>query len=160
MFSIVITAEPLSLISPCLHIQQQRDEQSLVFGSSRAATCASTLNKSIEDDRVTPGFLLLQRESMEARRDKWSSIQDSFSQLFSLPCLWFEGKKFSREKIYIWVCFHLWKHVGAKNTFRSNFLVTWFFLFVAWNWVKVFFPRNQLDQIFSVRFLKFFFFFF
>lgn len=42
MFSIVITAELLSLISPCLHIQQQREaEQSLVFRSTRAATCAA-----------------------------------------------------------------------------------------------------------------------
>lgn len=80
------------------------------------------------------------------------------SELFSLPCLWFEGKKFSWEKIYIWVCFHQWKHVGAKITFRRSFFSYMIFPFCRVKVSKTIFSE-ELNQIFSVCFLKFFFFF-
>lgn len=79
------------------------------------------------------------------------------SELFSLPCLWFEGKKFSWEKIYIWVCFHQWKHVGAKITFRRSFFCYMIFPFCRVKMSKTIFSE-ELNQIFSVCFLKFFFF--
>lgn len=80
------------------------------------------------------------------------------SELFSLPCLWFEGKKFSWEKIYIQVCFHQWKHVGAKITFRRSFFSYMIFPFCRVKVSKTIFSE-ELNQIFSVCFLKFFFFF-
>lgn len=80
------------------------------------------------------------------------------SELFSLPCLWFGGKKFSWEKIYIWVCFHQWKHVGAKITFRRSFFCYMIFPFCRVKMSKTIFSE-ELNQIFSVCFLKFFFFF-
>lgn len=68
------------------------------------------------------------------------------SELFSLPCLWFGGKKFSWEKIYIWVCFHQWKHVGAKITFRRSFFSYMIFPFCRVKMSKTIFSEEPTES--------------
>lgn len=98
---------------------------------------------------------------MEAQRDKWSSIQDPFSHLncfLSRVCDLREKSSAGRRFIFEFVSISE-NMLELKLHSGDHFFVTWFFLFVVWKWVKLFFPRNQLNQIFSVCFLKFFFFF-
>lgn len=81
------------------------------------------------------------------------------SELFSLPCLWFEGKKFSWEKIYIWVCFHQWKHVGAKITFRRSFFSYMIFPFCRVKVSKTIFSEEPTESNLFCLFPEVFFFF-
>lgn len=82
------------------------------------------------------------------------------SELFSLPCLWFGGKKFSWEKIYIWVCFHQWKHVGAKITFRRSFFCYMIFPFCRVKMSKTIFSEEPTESNLFCLFPEVFFFFF
>lgn len=82
------------------------------------------------------------------------------SELFSLSCLWFEGKKFSWEKIYIWVCFHQWKHVGAKITFRRSFFCYMIFPFCRVKMSKTIFSEEPTESNLFCLFPEVFFFFF
>lgn len=96
---------------------------------------------------------------MEAQRDKWSSIQDPISHLncfLSRVCDLREKSSAGRRFIFEFVSISE-NMLELKLHSGDHFLVTWFFLFVVWKWVKLFFPRNWIKSFLSVSWSFFFF---
>lgn len=95
---------------------------------------------------------------MEAQRDKWSSIQDPCSHLncfLSRVCDLREKSSAGRRFIFEFVSISE-NMLELKLHSGDHFLVTWFFLFVVWKWVKLFFPRNWIKSFLSVSWSFFF----